>query len=301
MIYIKCPLCRNQHFTVLYKSTLTKRDLNISKITKSLLNSLDNSKKHGQVVKCNNCSLVYVNPAENYKIISQGYKNVIDKSYLETEIYRKRLSENHLKYLMQFKRKGNILDVGCFAGFFPEIAGEKGWKTDGIEPSNWAKKIAITRGVNIVGNSIESANLNKEFYDVITMWDVIEHLPNPHKAIKTLSTALKRKGIIVIGTPDIDSYVAKILKENFPYLVRMHLALYSRKTLKRLLEDNGLTVLDTKSYGRIFPLLYILEKSPLNGKLFSSFKKLIKSVPSLRDFGLNLNIGDSFIMIAQKK
>ncbi|MDO8269809.1 MAG: class I SAM-dependent methyltransferase [Candidatus Levybacteria bacterium] len=302
MKIIECPLCSEKKYNVLYRSTLTAHDTNTNKISQSLLNTLDKSQKHGQYVKCESCSLVYVNPPEDLRLLIAGYKNVVDKTYLSTEKYRKKLSQSHLSKIMKYKKGNSILDVGCFAGFFLELAKQSGWKiVHGIEPSTWAKMIAKGRGIEIVGETIQSAKLKKSFYDVITLWDVIEHLPNPDETIDILKTSLKKNGIIAIGTPDIESPIAKILKERYPYLVRMHIILYSRKTLRYLLEKHGFRVLYTKSYGRTFPVSYIIDRIPFNDGLFGEIKKRLTSIKILQKLSFTLNIGDSFIMIAQRK
>lgn len=297
---ITCPLCNSSKYTILYRSTLTKSDFDPKVIQANLKNTLDDYRKHGQIVKCTKCSLVYTNPMEDTKSLLKGYKEVVDTEYLKTETYRKYLSSHHLALVRKFKKKGSILDVGCFAGFFLELAKKKRWQIFGIEPSKWASKIARKRGIKIIGEDINTAKMKKDSFDVITMWDVIEHLPNPQDIIKIIHKLLKKDGIVAFGTPNIESLLAKTLRERYPYLIRMHIILYSPKTLKKLFEENGFKVIHVSSYGRTYPLAYILDRIKINNIIFQYFKKQILSYKKLAQLTIHLNLHDEFVMIAQK-
>lgn len=297
---ISCPLCGKKDYKVLYTSTLTSEDFSPEVLRNHLKNSLDDYTKHGQIVRCDACSLVYTNPMEDLSTILKGYEEVVDEEYLQTEHYRKLLLESHLKKLSMFKKKGALLDVGCFAGFFLELAKKKGWNIYGIEPSQWASKIAKKKGVTILGQEIEKATLKNNFFDAITLFDVIEHLGKPHKVMTVLQKTMKKNGILIMATPNIDSLFAKILGKRYPFLIRMHLILYSPKTLEMLFEQHGFKVISTENYIRIFPLYYILGKIQLKNILFTSIKNAVLSNPRMANFSVHLNFGDTFLMVGKK-
>ena len=300
LLTINCHLCGSKDYRVLFPSSLTQKDFNHKKITSELKNTLGDYKKHSRIVKCLNCSLIYTNPMENPKLLLAGYKDVVDKEYLRTEKYRKILLQKHLDNIEQFKQKGRILEIGCFAGYFLELAKERGWETYGIEPSTWARNLAKKRKAKIVGTDIEKTKLQKNFFDVITMWDVIEHLDNPKKIITKCHDALKKGGILALGTPDYESLVAKLMGSNYPYLVRMHHIMYSPKTLKQLVEGNGFIQVKKYSYGRTFPVSYIVDRIKTKNNLYQSAKKIINSSKIISSIQIHINIGDSFVIIAKK-
>ncbi|MEN9407856.1 MAG: hypothetical protein RLZZ455_1072 [Candidatus Parcubacteria bacterium] len=297
---IPCPLCGSTVHKILYRSTLTKKDFDPRAIQNNLKNSLDDYTKHGQIVRCKNCSVVYVNPVESISSLLTGYKDVVDHEYLETESYRKQLLKEHLSKIDELSKKGILLDIGCFAGYFLQIAREDGWLPFGIEPSRWAVKYAKKNGARILGSSLYNTKLASNTYDAVTLWDVIEHLDTPHTALKIIHRSLKKDGIIALGTPNIDSLFSRILGEKCPFLIRMHLILYSPKTLRLLLEKNGFEVMSCGSYGRIFPLSYLLDRIQTTNKIFRYFRKQIQSISFLASFPIRINLGDSFIMIAKK-
>lgn len=302
MKIVKCPLCKSADYSILYKSTLTKRDFRPDVIVKNLKNTLDDYRKHGQIVKCRGCTLVYVNPQEDILALMKGYEQVIDKDYLETESYRKILSKQHLQTVEKYMKKGKMLDVGCFVGFFLQLAKNNGWEVYGVEPSSWAIKEAKKRKIRIIGKVIDDIRTKKYFFDVITLWDVIEHLPNPHSTLTNIHALLKKGGIIALGTPNIESlFYAKVLRGNCPFLVRMHVILYSPQTLSLLLNKYGFEVIEVQPYSRTFPVYYLLERIRINNRLFNTCKRILKKITFLMNLQITLPFNESFVMIARKK
>lgn len=297
---IPCPLCNECDYKIMYRSTLTLDDFDPKIIRENLKNSLDDYTKHGQIVRCTNCSLVYVNPREQLSALRIGYEDVQDPEYITTEKFRKILLTEHLKEMEKWQSKGNLLDIGCFAGYFLSLAKKHGWHTYGIEPSRWAVKIAKKQGTKIVGKNLESTNLKPNYFDAITLWDVIEHLSEPKMVITKIYKSLKPGGIVALGTPNVDSLFAKILKERCPFFIRMHLVLYSPRTMKKLLEENGFSILSCTTYGRIFPLSYVLERIQIKNYVFQQVKKGVKAIPFLANLPLRIDFKDSFLMIAKK-
>lgn len=298
---IVCPLCENLEYKILHKSTLTNNDFNPESIANNLKNTLDDYKKHGQIVKCIRCGLVYVNPQEDLVRFTKGYEQVVDEEYLKTDKYRKILSQNHLRTIQKHKSGGKILDVGCFAGFFLELAKNAGWDTYGIEPSLWAKKVAEKRKIKIIGKDIEKITLNADYFDAVTLWDVIEHLQNPHRTISKIHSSLKKGGIIAMGTPNIESLFAQVLGSNCPFLVRMHVILYSPKTLALFLKIHGFEVVGIYSYSRTFPFGYFLDRLQMDNVFFHTFKRLLRRITFLMNLQITLPFRESFVIIGQKQ
>jgi len=101
--------------------------------------------------------------------------------------------------------KGRILDIGAGTGEFLSVAKKDGWKTVGVEPSEKAKAIAINKGVSFVDLTTE---LENQSFDVISMWHVLEHVPDLEKQIKELKRLLKPTGTLIIAVPNFKSFDA---------------------------------------------------------------------------------------------
>jgi 2-polyprenyl-3-methyl-5-hydroxy-6-metoxy-1,4-benzoquinol methylase len=102
--------------------------------------------------------------------------------------------------------KGRILDIGAGTGDFLSVAKNDGWMTTGVEPSDRAKAIAINKGVSFVEQTSE---LENHSFDVISMWHVLEHVPDLDKQIKELKRLLKSTGTLIIAVPNFKSFDAK--------------------------------------------------------------------------------------------
>lgn len=295
---ILCPLCKAKSYQILYRSTLKKEDLTAKSLKSQLKNSLSDFSKHGRIVKCRKCNLVYVNPKENEKSIIGGYTDVIDPEYLETEKFRKDLFKKHYSEICKFKKKGALLDVGCFCGFFLELT-KKRFESFGVEPSSWATKIATKRGARIIGKSLDNVGARK--FDVITVFDVIEHLSDPKKELIKIKKLLNNKGVVAIGTPNIESLTVKVLGSKHPFFIRMHVVLFSKKTLTRILDETGFNVKQITYYGRTYPLSYYLERLIPITPFLAPFVKILNNLKWVSDIPITINLQDEMLVVAEKK
>ena len=148
-------------------------------------------------------------------------------------------------------RSGRLLDVGCGLGYFVKFAaGESGWEAYGLEISVPAVEFAKNKlGLkNIFAVSVGAAGFKEKYFDIITLWDVIEHVGDPHPFLKYLNSLLKDGGILFIHTPNIKIQLPKARLKKFlrgerpgaHYLeARDHLNNYSVKSLSAILRVNG--------------------------------------------------------------
>ena len=128
--------------------------------------------------------------------------------------------------------QGSILDIGAGTGDFLSVVKENGWITIGVEPSDKAKAIAKNKGVAFVDQTSE---LENNSFDIITMWHVLEHVPNLDNQLKELKRLLKPNGNLIIAVPNFKSFDAKHYG-NFwaAYDVPIHFWHFSKTAIKRL-------------------------------------------------------------------
>ena len=128
--------------------------------------------------------------------------------------------------------KGSILDIGAGTGDFLSVVKENGWNTIGVEPSEKAKAIAKRKGVSFVE---QTSALENNSFDIITMWHVLEHVPNLDNQLKELKRLLKPNGNLIIAVPNFKSFDAKHYG-NFwaAYDVPIHFWHFSKTAIKRL-------------------------------------------------------------------
>ena len=141
---------------------------------------------------------------------------------------------------IQQPSKGLILDIGAGTGDFLSVAKNDGWQTIGVEPSEKAKSIAKSKGVTFVENTSE---LESRIFDVISMWHVLEHVPNLEDQIKELKRLLKPSGTLIVAVPNFKSYDAKYYG-NFwaAYDVPIHFWHFSKTAIKNLFAKENMTL-----------------------------------------------------------
>lgn len=174
--------------------------------------------------------------SEDYISHTDGKRTLFEKVYQ----YIKNIAlKNKLDLINGLQpEKGNLLDIGAGTGDFLAVAKQNGWKITGIEPNEKAKNIAINKGISFVENS---ELLEKESFDTITMWHVLEHVPNLELQIKELKRLLKPNGTILIAVPNFNSYDAKHYGSYWAaYDVPRHLWHFSKTAIKLLFEKQDL-------------------------------------------------------------
>ncbi len=179
--------------------------------------------------------------SDDYISHTDGKRSVFEKIY---QIVKKIALKNKLKLVNSLQTsKGRILDIGAGTGDFLSVAKEDGWKVDAIEPSAKARKFAETKGISF---SDETSAFADESFDSITMWHVLEHVPDPEAQLNELRRLLKPDGAIIIAVPNHNSYDAKIYGENWAaYDVPRHLWHFSRNSIDRLSAKANLKLIQT--------------------------------------------------------
>ena len=138
---------------------------------------------------------------------------------------------------------GKILDVGCGSGDFLLLMKSLGMKCYGIEPGSFNDDFAKYNKLNIKRGSLEEIKFPSNFFDVITLNHVFEHVKSPKEVLKELKRILKPNGDLIIGIPQCDSLAFKIFKENWVQLdTPRHLFIYSPNVLKKYAENTGFKI-----------------------------------------------------------
>jgi SAM-dependent methyltransferase len=139
---------------------------------------------------------------------------------------------------------GRVLDVGCASGAFLAAATERGWAGEGIERSRVAAEHAQrATGVPVHAGTLDEFAGADGSFDAVHMADVIEHLLDPRAALRRVRRLLTAHGILVLTTCDIDSVSARLLRTRWPNYKREHLFYPDRRTMRAMLEQEGLGVL----------------------------------------------------------
>ena len=178
--------------------------------------------------------------SDDYISHTDGQRSLFEKAYQFVKNIALKNKLNTINSLQ--KSKGSILDIGAGTGDFLVVAKENGWQITGIEPSSKAKEIAINKGVFFVDNS---SILENNAFDVITMWHVLEHVPDIENQIKELKRLLKPNGTILIAVPNFNSFDAQHYGQYWAaYDVPRHLWHFSKTAIQKLFEKEDMKLVD---------------------------------------------------------
>ena len=152
----------------------------------------------------------------------------------------------------------------------------------------------------MIDGTLDDAHLAEESFDVITLWDVIEHLTDPMRELRESYRLLKKGGLICIHTMNIESPLARLMGHRWPWLMEMHLYYFSPRTLGEMLRKAGFTVVKMVNQGRFLRLRYLITRiEPYSSLIASGMSKLVTAL-SLNDKALPVNLGDLFTTFALK-
>lgn len=183
--------------------------------------------------------------SENYISHTDSKRNLFERVYHWVRRYslnqKVKLIE---KYSSESKK---LLDIGCGTGDFLLAAKKSKWSITGIEPDLGARSIANQKTENKVLDTCVLESLSESTFDVITLWHVLEHLPNLEKQIKIISRLLKPNGTLIVAVPNFKSYDAKYYKEFWAaFDVPRHLWHFSKKSISLLFSKEELEIVETK-------------------------------------------------------
>lgn len=197
-------------------------------------------------VRCCSCDLVRVDPqlltSEVARIYSIGYR-----SKHEPHLGGQTASPHHrglLECMQTYWRLGRILDVGCFTGKFLSAAKEAGWRASGLEISKEAVEHALSQlGLDVRQESLLTTELEPETFDVVTMFDVVEHFHEPLSNLKKAAQLLRLKGLLYIETPNFNGIPRFLLGKGWSVLFPWHFYYFTARTIGRTLEMAGFRVM----------------------------------------------------------
>lgn len=297
----KCDFCKNT-------AALTKYDLGAHRI-----------------VKCQGCGLMRLSPMPTLDDTKQVYADI---SYFQNPGFYEVAKGNlygYVDYIAErmnklrgyrpiaeflYKRHGSqvaglprILDVGCGLGYFLDVAQDVGFGVTGIEFNPGAiRQMKEKYAFPVYEGSLHSIPASAGQFDVITMFDVIEHLHDPFGDMKKMFELLQPGGGVAITTMDSESFSSRLLGmrlEDFRR-IREHLYFFSRESLTKVLESAGFRVYAIKSYGHTFELGFLLERMQIiNRPIFGAARWLVEQLGMAR-WRVSINPHTKMIVYAQK-
>lgn len=203
-----------------------------------------------RVVRCNNCTLVYVNPRPAPAALITLYNDYHQRDDKDDQTWARLMDMNFRSAASFLNRgypgKGKILDVGCGYGHFVEIMKNCGWVASGIEPSSRTVGYAKSKGLDVAETTIDDAVFPENSFTAITAFYVLEHLFDPFSALRKMHDILKPGGALILRVPHTTPIVKLLnlfnIKNNL-YDTPFHLYDFSPKTIRLLLKKAGFSAI----------------------------------------------------------
>ena len=229
---------------------------------------------------CPQCRLFFQDPWPSHGQVINFYHSpspaaeALEPGWLDARV-NSRANRVRAATIQRIVGQGSLMDIGCGKGFFLSFMRGSGWGLFGIEPSSsdiaFASEYLKLKDIH---RAEWPCGLPQERqFDVITMFHIIEHLEDPVAALAAVSTILKPSGILVLETPNLESWPARIFRRHWLALDTRHLSVFSETGLKRCAQRAGFHVLNLTTYSSSImeyseSLRYALRSSWLRQRIF---------------------------------
>ena len=195
--------------------------------------------KNGYTVyRCAGCGLAFTHPQP--ESLGDQYDADYFKLYQKRRSFRLKRSDSRLRTIELMRAPGRLLDIGCSLGYFVEGALARGWQARGLEISAYASEEARKGGLDVATGALDAIHYPDASFDCVTMWDVLEHVPDPTQHMVEVSRILPPEGLVVIGTPNLAHVMFRLKGREWRHLKPSeHIFYFTPATAARLLEKTG--------------------------------------------------------------
>lgn len=265
------------------------------------------------LVRCAGCGLVYVglrpDPDELYALYGEAYfrndeSGVVGYSdYIKDEPNIRRTARRRLAFLERFVAPGRLLDVGCAAGFFLDEAQRRGWQAEGLDVSAFAVNYARAHfALKVQRGSFTELDYAAGAFDLVTLWDVIEHVPDPKAYLRRAAQVLRPGGLLALATPDIHSLPARLAGRRWVgyKLSEEHIYYFSARTLAQMLAEAGLEIVHVRHVGKYVTVRLFLDRLAMYAPLLAGGLALAEWALHLSERSVYINPFDIVAITARK-
>ncbi len=265
--------------------------------------------------RCPNCGQVSTYPLPSQRTIEDHYRLKFNQgNYLLLREYSEQYKKVYRQFLRLLKSRlglngkelagATALDVGCFTGDFSGLLVSEGTDAYGLELQDEAVAIAAkTLPGRIFKADVMSDQFPQKDFDIITLFGIIEHVTDPRKLVGRSAKLLKKGGTLMLQTPNSGSAFAKTMAKYWPpYSPVEHIHLFTPKSLRLLLEQEGFTKIVVKAHVKPLPLGYVFRMlqnfGPEFYRLIKPFKPVVDKSP--KNISFPFYVGE-MIIVAEKQ
>lgn len=282
-----CPICKSENFIFVGNPSISNKAQKVIK-------------KDYKVVKCLNCSLYFVNPL--IELVEADWKYLYDNTYFgeKSNWYtqkRKLDSTERITKAAGFtsNKIKNFLDIGCGEGYSLIEAFSRGWSVYGIDITDHRIETAKDNGIRFINSDLMNAKLPSEFFDIVYLDSVLEHVYNPSEYLTEIKRILKKGGILYLGVPNEDSLFNdvrkifyKITGKNItekikPFQSPYHINGFNKASLKFALDRTGLSIVKLRNFASRVEFMKVKPFSKEFFQLLLVFPIYLLAIPLRRE------------------
>ena len=222
----------------------------------------------GRILRCRSCRVGFRAALPSEESLGRLYREFDTEAYEGELPARFRTAARQLRIVSRYVTPGRLLDVGCGSGVFLRCAVDAEWNVVGVEPGKAAHRSAMAllsgRG-DVIRGLLQEVSLAPSSFDVVTLWDVLEHVPDPRSLMERATSLLKPGGYLFVNVPDLDSLPTRLLRARWPLLLPEHLIYFSRDSLRLCGESAGLSLIRFGRRLASFSVGYLLRRLAQHG------------------------------------
>lgn len=262
-----------------------------------------------RLARCSDCGLEFLSPQPSQKELEILYQNYysswnLDRLADEVSAMKKDTFRNFLSQLPPAVKHGRFLDIGCATGEMLALAKEKGFDVYGVEISPEGKQFCrdLFGEEKILGKNLEVGDFPESYFDVITLSDVLEHIPDPPAFLGILQQIMKPQGILLIVTPDTSSWTRRLTGRYWPHYKTEHLYYFNQTNLSEMCTAHFDQLTVKRAY-KSLTLNYItgILQGYHRNLLTGALTQLIQFLPAQwKSHFFRLYIGEMFMLLQKR-
>jgi 2-polyprenyl-3-methyl-5-hydroxy-6-metoxy-1,4-benzoquinol methylase len=228
-----------------------------------------------QKFRCKNCGLMQLAPRYPASVLEEAYAYSDSSEFSNPSIYRARTFKRAIDKISHLlpPKDSHVLDVGCGSGEFVQVMKSIGYKAIGLEPNKKLSEIIRKKfNVTVLTGTLENIEISDKF-EIITMWDVLEHVNSPKKTLMRVSNMMAKsrsqdstessrnyRSILILNLPMIDTFPAKFLRKFWPFYLEVHLFYFTLESIEKYTTELGLELISTKRFWQTLTLRYLINR-----------------------------------------
>jgi 2-polyprenyl-3-methyl-5-hydroxy-6-metoxy-1,4-benzoquinol methylase len=296
LVAATCVVCGGENVDPLYPGTIAPAELRDPAVYFSSSRLVTG---YLPIVRCARCGLMMTSPRDDDATLGRIYAELADRSFEQDDEARSRNVADRLALVGSYRRRpGSLLDVGCGTGLFVCAAQNGGWEATGVDASTRA----VASGGQRCSRARFRAGLLPEIdfpagsFDVVTLWDVLEHVPRPVETLERIRSWLALDGWLFLSLPNADSRIARLMGKRWVLLLREHLWYFSPVTIAALLSQTGFMLANVRPKLVRFSLANVMDRLAQYPGAAGTLAGRLSAAGALRHLTVRYPIGEMYVV-----